>query len=155
MRGYSEEEVFPKVELAYWRKATRLVEAIPEPWILGSGPRAPDRSKPPIIRCHELARAVSFALDEPRLSGVFPGVVDGKYGAVEHSWIKLVNSNGRTKGCVLDVYSVGRLPMVQLVDLSALLPHQALYKEQKLDLREAVNTLLIEKMLAYWKENHF
>ena len=54
------------------------------------------------LRCHEVARVVLRFLE--------PGweVVDGHYGSVEHSWLL-------REGVILDVYAVGRLPMVHLV----------------------------------------
>ena len=77
-----------------------------------------------LIRCHELARAVGDVLQLP--------VVDGKFGLVEHSWLLTCRLPDRPTGgfvrrpSILDVYSVGRLPMVQLVCTSCwgLTPHQ-------------------------------
>lgn len=69
-----------------------------------------------LIRCHELARAVGDVLHLP--------VVDGKFGSVEHSWLLTCRLPNKPTGgfvrrpSILDVYSVGRLPMVQLVDIA-------------------------------------
>ena len=57
------------------------------------------------LRCHELARAVAHVLDLP--------VQDGSHGLVDHSW--LWTGTRTAPGNILDVYCVGRLPMVQLV----------------------------------------
>jgi len=59
------------------------------------------------LRCHELTRAVRICLS---MLGYYADLKDGKYGAVEHSWILL------GAGVILDVYAVARLPQVQLVD---------------------------------------
>lgn len=56
------------------------------------------------LRCHELARAVQRVLGED------VGVVDGKCGPVEHSWLACAG------GVILDPYVPGRLPAVQIVD---------------------------------------
>lgn len=54
------------------------------------------------LRCHEVARIVGTIL---RLD-----VIDGHYGAVDHSWCLTPRKR------ILDPYCVGRLPQVQLVD---------------------------------------
>ena len=66
------------------------------------------------MRCHEVARAVGEVLGLP--------VVDGRYGCVNHSWLVV-------DGYILDVYCVGRLPLVQVVDMSPTLPHRSDYQE--------------------------
>ena len=90
MRGYSAREIFDVEAHGLFRKATRLVHAIPEG----------------MWRCHEVARAVLRFMPS-RMK-----VVDGLYAAVDHSWLV---GDARLP-IVLDVYSVGQLPMVQLVD---------------------------------------
>lgn len=57
------------------------------------------------LRCHELARAVRRVVADRTLV-----VVDGHCGPVEHSWLRCSN------GVILDAYTPGRLPAVQLVD---------------------------------------
>lgn len=54
------------------------------------------------LRCHEVARVVGKLLHLQ--------VVDGKYGAIEHSWCVTPDLH------ILDVYAVGRMPQVQLAD---------------------------------------
>ena len=68
------------------------------------------------IRCHEFARAVARELDRRAGPGV-PNVhvIDGCLGIINHSWLLLTLTTG--KGAILDVYTPGRLPQVQLLDL--------------------------------------
>ena len=97
MKAYSELEIFSETEVRLFRRAQGLVS------VLGD---LPD------IRCHELARAVGLLLDLPHQ--------DGFYGFVDHTWLwtrPIVRTVGRIGfPHVLDVYSVGQLPMVRLVD---------------------------------------
>lgn len=104
MRGYAELNVFTPQECDLWLRATALVIRVDEVVF-------------PDLRCHELARAVGQVLDLP--------VQDGSYGFVEHSWLwtrpvdnQQLTSLRRRLGFpnVLDVYSVGALPVVRLVD---------------------------------------
>lgn len=109
MNSYSELEVFTKDEVNLFQRATKLVEALR------------DRNK---LRCHELARAVGSVL------GLH--VQDGYYGFVNHTWLwtEPLKWNDLTSYTrlgfpnILDVYSVGSLPMVRLVDgKHTALPH--------------------------------
>lgn len=103
MIGYSEMKVFSPHERYLWDRATRLVGLV-------------DHADFPDLRCHELARAVGRVLELP--------VQDGYYGFVDHSWLwtrhleRKIGSFGfpHVFPHVLDVYSVGSLPMVRLVD---------------------------------------
>ncbi len=92
MHSYAARRVFSSYELRQWRCATELVQAIPDTqeW-----------------RCHEIARAVGHVLGMP--------VVDGKCGAVEHSWLLCM-------GNILDVYVPGAVPQVQLLHAYVMLP---------------------------------
>jgi hypothetical protein len=99
MKGHSERELFTPREVALFERARAYVHAL-------------DESRP-TLRCHELARAVGLLLDLPHQ--------DGFYGFVDHSWLwteplpsKLIGRINFPN--VLDVYSVGSLPMVRLVD---------------------------------------
>jgi hypothetical protein len=102
MESYSETKIFTFDEIA-------LVNVVPDRLAM-----IPDREGV-TIRCHELVRAVGrlFKLE----------VADGFYGFVEHSWLwttplpkELSSSNFRLGfPNILDVYSVGQLPMVRLV----------------------------------------
>jgi hypothetical protein len=96
--SYSEREVFKPEEITLWRRATGLVARIPEN-LKNS-------------RCHEVARACAKLLNLP--------VQDGFYGFVDHSWCwtrPVPHTVGRLGfPNILDVYCVGSLPMVRLVD---------------------------------------
>ena len=85
--------------LALYERAVVLVASLPdEDHLLG---------KP--VRCHEVARAVGRILGLP--------VVDGVCGAVQHSWLTIqAHRDPDERTFILDVYAVGRLPPVQLVD---------------------------------------
>jgi hypothetical protein len=101
VRGYSAVEIFSREEVELFEKATEMVSYLAE-------------SK--TLRCHELARAVGTVLGLQHQ--------DGYYGFVNHTWLwttKLEWSELTTYTRlgfpnILDVYSVGQLPMVRLVD---------------------------------------
>jgi hypothetical protein len=136
MKGYSAQQVFEPFELALLEKATFLVESIPT--------RLDN-----IVRCHELARAIGRVLSLP--------VTDGKHGTVEHSWCwtKLPDC-GSCPGSILEVYSIARLPMVQLVDYSSCGNFAVLNRQQyqcypfsRSDIRENI----IQYLVNYWIES--
>jgi hypothetical protein len=117
MDSYSERQMFTKRELALLRAAEVCVRAATDP----------DPNNP--VRCHELARAVARTLDLEASTAV--QFQDGYYGHVEHSWlwttpvdpVRLLRRAAWPT--ILDVYSVGRLPMVQLVAARpGALPHE-------------------------------
>jgi len=119
MKSICETTYFPKVALDYLARATRIVEEIPiafEP-VIGEE-----------LRCHEVARVVGTILELK--------VLDGAYAAVDHSWCMIEGPGHRGKKLILDSYSVGRLPQVQLVDFYV----NPLYrpKESRTDIRESV-----------------
>ncbi len=106
MKSYAERE-FPERELRLFHRATVLVARV--------GDERPD------LRCHELARAVGLLLDLPHQ--------DGFYGLVSHSWLwtrplgEVITPRVGLPN-ILDVYAVGSLPMVRLVDCQCVsLPH--------------------------------
>lgn len=107
MISYSETNVFNAEELSLLGRATRMVARVAEP----AGER---------LRCHELARAVAQLLQLR--------VIDGKFGPVDHSWIVFPRKRHTMLHAILDVYAVGRLPMVQLVDGGVLSGNGELYK---------------------------
>lgn len=80
-----------------------------------------------LVRCHEVARVVAEVLSYPERSksGMFDElvVVDGKFGVHDHSWIRV---DGSVRGrLILDPYAVGRIPMVQVLDLDVMtLPYR-------------------------------
>ena len=111
MRSYADLKVFSGKEKLWLSRATELVGEI--------------REGEEELRCHELARAVG------RLLGLH--VQDGHYGFAEHSWLwtsepRRAEADGEVElfGApnILDVYSVGQLPQVQLVAAGRVgLPH--------------------------------
>jgi hypothetical protein len=104
--SYAQVFAFTGEEIEAFRAASKMVDAIP------SHPRLART-----LRCHEVARAVSSILGLE--------VRDGLYARTQHSWLLTPAGN------ILDVYSVGRLPVVQLVDSRAisLQAHSGLYVE--------------------------
>lgn len=111
LAGYSYDHVFSKTEVYLYKRAKTAVECV-----------LTSRCVEGLVRCHELARAVGRVLDLP--------FEDGHYGFVDHSWLwtkpKPVYTPTPRLGLpnILDVYCVGSLPMVRLVDCSApALPH--------------------------------
>lgn len=108
MKSFSE-TIFTFDEIALYRRAARFVATI----------TSEETAKK--VRCHELARAVGLLLDLP--------VQDGYYGFADHSWLWTTPLPKTIIGRinfpnVLDVYSVGQLPMVRLVDAKhTSLPH--------------------------------
>lgn len=110
MQGYSETEVFLVNEILLLRRATRIAERMPN---------VED------VRCHELARAFAATLGLPSEC-----VQDGSYGFVEHTWLWLSPPDVRLMAIrsnlppILDVYAVGQLPQVQLLNANnGGLPH--------------------------------
>jgi hypothetical protein len=95
------------------------------------------------LRCHEVARAVAIVLGLE--------VQDGKYGMVEHSWVLLP----RRTYCstILDVYSVGRLPLVQLIHHTEILPHYDSYKAG--DPRDVVEQEIVDLLVRILREAGF
>jgi hypothetical protein len=96
MQGFAAASVFTRAELIDFEAATRLVARLPE-----------RDSKDRLIRCHEVVRALKGILPSP-LGTWF--LQDGHYRTVNHTW--LMNNQGH----ILDLYSVARFPMVQLLD---------------------------------------
>jgi hypothetical protein len=104
----------------------------------------PDEVDPAGVRCHELARAVATCLirRDPAWEQYIK-VIDGTYDHVDHSWIYLLWGSGY----VLDVYTVGRLPQVQLVQSHSLLQGtRALYKAGSP--RQDIRSEVVEAMLC-------
>lgn len=127
MIGYSANEVFSQNSQQLLALATLIVSSFPEIDDAGE-----------LIRCHEVARAVGEILQLE--------VVDGRYGMVEHSWLEL------SRGRILDVYAMGRLPPVQLVMSSALtIPEYQAHKAgtPRDDIRADVVGKLIETARAF------
>jgi hypothetical protein len=107
MISYSEREIFGEREQELLWRATDLVKRVQvEP------------------RCHELARAVGQVLKLPHQ--------DGYYGFVEHTWLwteEREEYHPWSLPNLLDVYSVGSLPQVRLVDMKHTGPgHVQIYR---------------------------
>lgn len=122
MIPYAEREVFTLNDVAIWKKATLLVRAISAPVDFE-------------VRCHELARAVQRYFPQSAK------VIDGHYSRVEHSWLQLSANyqHSRVVTSILDVYAVGRLPMVQLQDISTLVMRAHLNEYQEGPERTDIN----------------
>jgi hypothetical protein len=123
MIGYSERLIFTEGELELWRRARILVAAVDLRLLILDGQE---------LRCHELARVVGRILTLP--------ITDGKYGHVEHSWLTIAPTARGGCGCILDVYSPGQVPQVQLLDTFVGLGHRELYKPGVIrdDIREVI-----------------
>ena len=103
MRGYAATAIFTAEERLLLGEAERFVARLYDP----------DGE----VRCHEVARA--FQETWPEYRGIALEVVDGTFGIVDHSWIEAWNGPRKS---VLDVYSVGRLPIVQLIHVNFKFP---------------------------------
>ena len=92
--SYTEAEVVTKLEVESLKHATSLVAL------------CPGKIARKWVRCHELARAVGQVLGLE--------VVDGSYGAMEHSWLLVRAGDTPSRLLILDVYVPAALPQVQL-----------------------------------------
>ncbi len=132
MRPYLETHRIVTDEAIYgFRLATDVVSLLPH---------HEDRQRR-LIRCHELARVVERLLrpaaDDTRVRREWV-VIDGKFGPVDHSWLMYGSA-------FLDVYAVGRLPMVQLLEPTfGVYPFKA--GQERDDIREDVIEELLEEI---------
>jgi hypothetical protein len=122
-QGYAYQEIFTAQEQDLHKKACELVAKVPYE-IEGK-----------TVRCHELVRAIGFVLGLD--------YTDGYYGMLEHSWLWLTP---REEFCppprILDVYTPGRIPQVQIVDTSRNLPFEYRRGPCRTDLDESIITAL-------------
>lgn len=132
MKGHSYTSIFRRLALDFWERTTELVEGLPED---------------PELRCHELARAVARYFEGDALD---PVVVDGKFGIADHSWL-IIGRDKRIYAHVLDVYAVGSLPMVQLVDVMSVSIRRARQYVPG-EVRSDIRTDVIDRLLATWKQ---
>ena len=124
MKSYSETNVFSDSDKSRLAEATDFVSLIPDP---GEGE--------PELRCHEVTRVVK------RLMGYsFIHVVDGHIGAVQHSWLAY-RDKGKLR--ILDVYCVGRLPQVMLLDVFG---RRSQYEPDHF-LRDDIDTDLVDRLV--------
>jgi hypothetical protein len=136
MRSYSEEEIFSEAEVLLLQKATKVVAGLN-----ASGG----------IRCHELARAIGWLLELE--------VQDGYYGFVDHSWLwttrldlERVITPRLGLPNILDVYCVGSMPMVRLVDCQhTALPHVG-WSYRPSEKRRDIDEGLVTKLHAMARE---
>lgn len=109
MKSYAERQIFHVVAQAIWCDAVDIVRRVSDRW--GNE-----------VRCHELARAALTALqalNQTKLNeaNATLGIVDGQLGAIEHTWLTYTCKDAvAPRHFILDVYTPGRLPQVQLID---------------------------------------
>lgn len=109
MKSYAERQIFHTVAQAIWADAVDIVRRVSDRW--GNE-----------VRCHELARAALTALtalNQRKLNeaNATLAIVDGHMWAVEHTWLTYTcNDKVAPRRFILDVYTPGRLPQVQLID---------------------------------------
>ncbi len=108
MKSFSDGRAFRIKDLRLLADADEIVASIPDP-----------ASGAPMLRSHEVARVVGTMLHLP--------VVDGQYGKVDHSWLVIERASPGSRELILDVYCVGSLPQVRLLDTHSALPHDGDY----------------------------
>ena len=126
MIGYTEAEVVTKLDLELLKHATNLVAL------------CPGKIGGKWVRCHELARAVGEVLGLE--------IVDGSYGAMEHSWLMVRSGIGERGVLVLDVYVPAALPQVQLRPYWLGAPVMYRAGEMRKDIRKHVVKQLLDAM---------
>ena len=92
MITYAERECFHPSHLKLLSRVQAIVARVSDAW--GNE-----------LRCHELARAVHRVIGDSTIV-----VIDGQCGPVEHSWLRCGD------GVIIDPYTPGRVPAVQVVD---------------------------------------
>jgi hypothetical protein len=120
VKGYAATQVFSDVALRDLEWATTLIARLPEKDFRGR-----------LVRCHEVVRALQGILPSPL--GTWQ-VQDGHYRTVDHTWLISPKT-----GHILDLYSIARFPMVQLLD-SDIHFHRDLFRpgEKRRDIRHKV-----------------
>lgn len=121
MTPYAEGFIFSNEELWAYEVARVSVPFLPDATKNGRS----------TMRCHEVAQIVARLLHKAE-------VVDGKYGAADHSWV--VHPEWHVQH-ILDVYAVGMVPPVQLVDI---FPVPKLYRPGE---RHAYDLGLVQRSL--------
>lgn len=125
MKNYSERCVFPPALVRLHAFLCDVLERFDSsPYGIGSDHE---------LRCHELTRAIKRFLQNGDVPYHPPNITlfDGKYSVVDHSWLELLLQRGEFSSLyILDVYAVGQLPQVQLLDVAFSLPHRANYRAQ-------------------------
>lgn len=102
MIGYAERHCLSSCAVEAYRRACTLVDRVENHATIDGHE----------IRCHELARAVARWLTT---DGFVVEVVDGQLGPIDHTWILVPGRSGAEDAALLDVYTPGRIPQVQLL----------------------------------------
>jgi len=121
---------FKDQEIEYLERTQRLVKLVP--YELDSK----------VVRCHELARAIA------KLLGLT--FEDGYYGMVEHSWVwTRPREPFEPPSNILDPYTPGRLPQVQLVHSSTMLP----FEYRRGDPRKDIDQEMVDSLVQIFEES--
>lgn len=112
MQSFHESKHLSAAAVDLFHAAQRIVESIPDP--------SPGEEP---WRCHEVARVVGSELGLE--------VIDGVYGIVDHSWLVIPMGTDDKRDAILDVYAVGALPQVVLVDTYYALPTTKNYRQRE------------------------
>lgn len=157
MKSYSERVIFTPLQVELWVRAAELVSDV-DVDSLPLTEEYKDKHGNPELRCHELARAVLLRLC---LETTGPGLtmdwsdrfeaVDGAYGTLDHTWLELdqVKTGERTGRVILDVYAVGRLPQVQLLDVLSFGPKNGLQYRRGTP-RKDISHRVVKCLLDQW-----
>jgi hypothetical protein len=126
MISHSQKVIFSPNELILLKHATKLATRIEDI---------------PNLRCHEVARAIGYVLRLP--------IQDGYFGYAEHSWLWTEsNDSEHFPKNILDVYTIGSLPQVQLISMGYTLPHNENYMwEMYGTYRKDIDEAIIAKIL--------
>lgn len=137
IKSYAETDIFTEQEIQDYQNSSALVDSL--------GREFSD------VRCHELARAVGLVLDLP--------FQDGYFEMVDHTWLwtreltdkeqsfMYKSGNAAAGPHIIDVYTPGCVPMVQLVDTNSWqLPYKRSYRpgQTRIDIRDSVVSRLLE-----------
>jgi hypothetical protein len=126
MRSYVEREHFRAFDLELRYNVETFVQSVHIDW--GNE-----------LRCHELVRAVHDCMYLKHRIALT--IVDGKLGAVEHSWL-IYLSRGQREPFIVDAYCPGRIPQVQLIHPFAGLKHGY----QPGPIRDDINSDIIKRL---------
>src|SRR5271166_5239652 len=135
MKSYSETKVFTLEELGLLERARAYVARVDE-----SVFKVP-------VRCHELARAVGKLLGLKYEDGVY-SLLPEIGGGVDDSWLLVPRDfTGERVGCsILDVYAVGSLPQVRLLDGSShAAPHHRNFIKR--GERDDIDAVTVERLI--------
>lgn len=125
MKSYSERCVFLPSVIRLHRYLSKVIERLD----CGTHFQGQQLRSIRELRCHELTRAVQRFTEHGAVP-YHPSMLlfDGKYASVNHSWLEIQAIGPGASLYILDVYAVGRLPQVQILDTTFQLPHRENYK---------------------------